>query len=318
MSLSSTVVGETFGSANISYGAAVQLGNGPYTYTEVASLALLGITATIQTYNTATNAITFTLSTTGSTVYSGNVIGNTGGSFLVGVNNLSIVGISAVITDLYFSNAEQAVSLQVSSIPSEPTSTVYTPACYCHGTMVRTPDGLRAVEDLQMGDLVNCLNGGVTAVRWVGRRSYGGRFLRANPQLRPIRFKAGSLGEALPARDLLVSPRHSMLIGGVLIPAELLVNGTTVVVDTAAETVDYVHVELPQHDAIWAEDVLSETFVDDGSRGMFHNAHTFADMYPHEVADEAAFFAPRLENGPALDAVRRKLRTVETDLPLAA
>jgi hypothetical protein len=45
----------------------------------------------------------------------------------------------------------------------------------------------------------------------------------------PICFKAGSLGENVPMRDLWISPRHAMYLDGVLIEAKDLVNGVTVV-----------------------------------------------------------------------------------------
>ena len=42
------------------------------------------------------------------------------------------------------------------------------------------------------------------------------------------------------------------------------------------ERVSYFHIELETHDVIFAEGAPSETFIDDNSRGMFHNAHEFA------------------------------------------
>lgn len=74
------------------------------------------------------------------------------------------------------------------------------------------------------------------------------------------------------------------------------------------DEVQYFHVELPDHDAVWAENVLSETFVDDGSRGMFHNAESYAAMYPRAEPSSPVFFAPRLESGAALDAIRAQVR----------
>ena len=66
-----------------------------------------------------------------------------------------------------------------------------------------------------------------------------------------------------------------MFLDGMLIPAEHLINGDSVEQLELMEEIAYFHIELDQHDVILAEGALSETFVDDNSRGMCHNAHEF-------------------------------------------
>jgi len=56
---------------------------------------------------------------------------------------------------------------------------------------------------------------------------------------------------------------------GVLIEAKDLVNGSSIVQAERVDKVEYFHIELETHDVIVAEGSLSETFIDDGSRGMF-------------------------------------------------
>ena len=65
-------------------------------------------------------------------------------------------------------------------------------------------------------------------------------------------------------------------------PAPHLVNGASIIQAEAIERVDYIHIELDSHDVILAEGAPSETFIDDHSRGMFHNADSFAALYPDE------------------------------------
>jgi hypothetical protein len=183
-------------------------------------------------------------------------------------------------------------------------------ACYCRETRILTASGEVAVEDLKIGDLLITLSGERRAIKWIGKRSYSGRFANANRGVLPICFKAGSLDGRLPARDLWISPKHAMFIDGVLIAAEQLVNGVSIVQAERVDMVEYFHIELDTHDIIIAEGAASETFVDDASRAMFHNAREFKSLYPHEVATDALYCAPRIGDGSKLQEVRTKLNAL--------
>ena len=50
-----------------------------------------------------------------------------------------------------------------------------------------------AVEDLKIGDLVVTASGALRKIVWIGTRAYSPRFASNNPDLLPIRFRAGSL-----------------------------------------------------------------------------------------------------------------------------
>jgi hypothetical protein len=124
-----------------------------------------------------------------------------------------------------------------------------------------------------------------------------------------VRIYAGALGGGLPRRDLLVSPDHAMFLDRVLVPARHLVNGTTIVRVAGLPRVDYVHVELETHDVILAEGAPSETFLDDASRGVFHNAREFEALYP-DAQQVQGYCASRVEQGATLEAIRRRLAGV--------
>ena len=179
-------------------------------------------------------------------------------------------------------------------------------ACFCAGTRIRTVGGEAPVERLAIGDLVVTAFGERRPVRWIGRRRYAGRFLAANPGVQPVRFAAGSLGAGVPRRDLFVSPEHAMFLDGVLIAARHLVNGASVTRERGWTEVAYFHVELDRHDVLLAEGAAAESFVDDDSRVVFHNAAEFGRLYPDAVAGREVC-APRVEHGEALEAVRRRI-----------
>jgi hypothetical protein len=178
--------------------------------------------------------------------------------------------------------------------------------CYLRGTRVLTPTGEVPVEALNIGDRLVTRFGGMRTIRWIGRQSYDWRFVQSNPAMRPVRIRAGALGEATPARDLLVSGGHSLLIGGTLVLARALINGITIVYEHAdgADPVDYHQIDFFEHDCIVAEGAFAESFADGPSlRGRFHNARDFAARYPGYITPDALqLCADRPERGAALAA----------------
>ncbi|GBR67975.1 Hint domain-containing protein [Gluconobacter kanchanaburiensis] len=179
--------------------------------------------------------------------------------------------------------------------------------CYCPGTLIATPDGERPVENLEIGDAILTANGKIRTVHWIGRRAYDPLFAYGNRDILPVLIRAGALEEGLPRRDLMVSPLHAMFIDGFLIPALHLVNGTSILQILRPETIRYIHVELESHDLLLAEGAPSESFLDDGSRGMFHNADDYAALYPDSPPQPPRYCAPRLEEGAELEAIYRRL-----------
>ncbi len=179
--------------------------------------------------------------------------------------------------------------------------------CYCRGTLILTDRGEVPVETLRIGDLIQTATNGLRPIRWIGRRSYSGTFANGNRDILPVVFRSGALGKGLPHQDLSVSPLHAMYLDGVLVPAVLLVNDSTILQAECMDEVAYFHVELEHHDIIIANGTQSETFVDDNSRGMFHNAGEYDVLYPDADAVAARYCAPRVEEGAQLEAIRNRL-----------
>jgi len=145
-------------------------------------------------------------------------------------------------------------------------------ACFLEGTLIATGRGDVAVEDLKAGDLVVTASGAAVPVRFVGYSTVSTVF--ADPAaVLPVRLLAGSLGENLPVRDLIVSPAHALVLGGTLVQAGALVNGTTILRDIDAPKVfTYYHIELDHHDVILAEGVPAESFTGGVEEIRFDNA----------------------------------------------
>lgn len=179
--------------------------------------------------------------------------------------------------------------------------------CYCRGTRIMTQQGEIAVEDLNIGDLLVTASGEARPLRWIGRRTYTAAMAAGDAEILPVMIRAGALAEHVPCRDLFVSPLHAMFIDGKLVPAISLVNGLSIVQAASIDSVDYFHLELETHDVILADGAPSESFVDDGSRSMFHNIEDYHRLYPDAETRPAVYCAPRLEDGEELESLRERL-----------
>jgi hypothetical protein len=162
--------------------------------------------------------------------------------------------------------------MQFSLQQNDGVDTITTSAiCFYRGTMIRTPDGEKAVETLKAGDLVMTAEGRVAPVSWLGRQTISTVFSDPS-KVWPIRIRAGALGDTVPARDLVLSPDHAVLVDGVLVHAGALVNGVSIVRQTNVPRVfTYYHVELDDHALILAENTPAETFIDHPQRLAFDN-----------------------------------------------
>jgi hypothetical protein len=123
-------------------------------------------------------------------------------------------------------------------------------------------------------------------VRWIGRNTVSTRF--ADPlRVLPIRIRAGALGEALPERDLLVSPEHALLVEDILIQAGALVNGISILREcNVPATFIYYHVELAEHSLLLAEGTFAESFVDNIHRMAFDNWEEHEALYGNAPIEE--------------------------------
>jgi len=295
--------------ANLSGNATARLGldvaaqpatNGTFTNTLTNfgsgnELALAGLTNSSVSYNSSNSSIT--------------VIGTRTGGGQVSENFVLSAPRTTSFTATVDGQGNTIVRAATPTNSTNPTPPANNAPCYCTGTRILTDSGEVAVEALGIGDVVVTASGQHRPIRWIGTRSYIGRFANTNPAVLPVCVKAGALADGIPTRDLWVSPDHALYLDSVLIPAEHLVNGTTILKAERVEGVTYWHIELDSHDVLLAGGAPAESFVDDGGRAIFHNAASYRALYPHQPAWPVAaiYCAPRVTDGYALEAVRRSL-----------
>ncbi len=189
------------------------------------------------------------------------------------------------------------------------------------GTLIETDRGQKPVEELEVGDMVLTKDDGLQPVRWIASRTLDAAALAADPALRPIRIRAGALGEARPARDLVVSPQHCLLIDDwrcellfgedeVLAPARALLNDKTITIEHGAEEVTYYHFMFDRHQIVYSNGAETESF---------HPASAGIEALDEAKRDELFKLYPELEHdadayGPQ---ARATLKPYEAEVLLA-
>ncbi|MDO9637681.1 MAG: Hint domain-containing protein [Pseudotabrizicola sp.] len=142
--------------------------------------------------------------------------------------------------------------------------------CFTPGTLIATPKGEVAVENLRLGDKVITRDNGIQEIRWMGAKQMGWHDFAGNPHLRPVMIKAGSLGNGLPERDMMLSPNHRVLVANdrtalyfdeheVLVAAKHLIGGRGIQqVDSVGTT--YFHFMFDQHEVVLSNGAWTESF----------------------------------------------------------
>lgn len=192
------------------------------------------------------------------------------------------------------------------------------PICFTPGTLIATPQGERAVESLKPGDRVITRDNGIQKLAWTGHSPMSGADLAARPHLRPVMIRAGSLGNGLPERDMMVSPNHRVLVANdrtayyfdereVLVAAKHLTGLHGVEVADVAGTT-YIHFMFEQHEVVLTDGAWTESFQpgDHSLRGI-----------ASEQRDEILELFPELATPEGLgsyEAARRSLRKHEARL----
>ncbi len=146
---------------------------------------------------------------------------------------------------------------------------------FVRGTMIETPHGEVAIEDLEHGDEVLSRDGAVQLVAWRGSERISALELVLAPALRPMRIGAGALNGGRPGQDLLVAQEHRLVVDdwratylfgedAILAPARSLLNGRNVSVECPLSGVEYFHLLTTSSSLVCANGLWAETLPGDG------------------------------------------------------
>jgi hypothetical protein len=189
--------------------------------------------------------------------------------------------------------------------PSEPEH-----HCFLSGTRIATPDGEVTIDELSIGDMVTTASGEPKPIKWIGRNHYVRAASGAwHPELLPVKVAKFAIDDRTPHADLYLSAGHALYLGGLLIDVRHLVNGRSIVAGQHADalTLDYFHIELEDHDVVFAEGAAAETFGGDDRSG-FHNAEEYERLYGAS-AGPARDFAPLASLNGGRQELRSRLRS---------
>jgi Hint domain len=161
--------------------------------------------------------------------------------------------------------------------------------CFLPGTLIRTPEGETAVEDLRVGDDVVVWADGrdeVRAVSWIGSATAVTRpDLQADRSNYPVRILKDAIAEGVPNKDLLVTSDHFAAFDGCLLPVRTLVNGRSIFYDRSQASYTYYHFEAGTHALVYADGMAMDTFLDAGHRRTFSSQ---AGVIPFKAPDLVA------------------------------
>jgi hypothetical protein len=207
----------------------------------------------------------------------------------------------------YYDSALVSHAVETADANTGNGSVTIEPVCFLRGTRIRTVMGDKAVESLAVGERVLTADGQERPIRWIGTRGLDCTRHPTPSAVWPIRIQAGAFAQGLPARDLWVSPFHSILIEGVLVHAQKLVNGATIA-QVPRERVEYWHVELESHDILLAEGLPAESYLDVGNRTGFVDGGDYLEAHPDFMPKSVAeFCVPLVTEGPVIERAKAAL-----------
>ena len=145
--------------------------------------------------------------------------------------------------------------------------------CFLPGSLISTPHGTKAVEEVSVGDEIIAYVDGVATPRrvtWTGQAHCNVRaHLPDDEAGYPVRILKDAISDGVPFKDMLITAEHCLFFDGKFVPARMLVNGRSIYFDKSITSYDYYHIETEAHSVIMADGMLTESYLDTGNRNTF-------------------------------------------------
>ena len=141
--------------------------------------------------------------------------------------------------------------------------------CFAAGTLIETPNGPRAVDALQLGDLVSTLDHGPMPILWL--RQADQSLDSVSKEDTPVLIARGALGPERPTKDLIVSPQHRILVGNdqlsdvfgleAFVPAKSLTSLPGIRHMKGKTQITWIHFACDRHEVVVANGCLTESLL---------------------------------------------------------
>ena len=182
----------------------------------------------------------------------------------------------------YASNYNPSMEPQFYVVDND-ANTIHTTVCLAPETPILTPDGLRRLDRLRVGEDVETRDRGAQKLTWIGARSVVGIGAAA-----PVLFETGAIGNVGP---LLLSQQHRVMVTHpvaelyfgqpeVLVPAKSMINGRNIRLAPCPE-ITWMNLMTNQHDIVQAQGAAVETlFLGEVAQGVLQHHDIPSTLYP--------------------------------------
>lgn len=144
---------------------------------------------------------------------------------------------------------------------------IHSRSCFLSDSMIRTPQGDVAVQDIRVGDHIITLDWESNANIVLPVISTGKKHIHVCPDLSddkagwPVRVMKNAISDGVPYKDMLITPGHCLFFYNCFVPVRMLVNGVSIFYDKSFHAYDYYYLETNPHSVITSDGMLTESFL---------------------------------------------------------